>query len=134
MPLSYRIDTERRIVIARGSGIFEDHEVFNYQREVWSRPEVAGFNELVDMTDVTEIRVPSMDRVRELAELAAEMGFTSPRSKMIIVAPDDLAFGLGRMFGALRESAAPGVKPVSVFRTMTEALDSLGIKDASIVE
>jgi hypothetical protein len=129
----YRIDPERRLVITRGTGVLKDHEIFGYQREVWSRPDVAGFNELIDMTAVTQIMIPSMERVRDLAELAARMGRGAPRSKMAIVAPDDLAFGLGRMFEIRRESAAPGVKPVAVFRTMPEALAWLGI-DGSLDE
>jgi hypothetical protein len=107
VPLTYRIDPERRLVVTQGRGILKDHEVFGYQQEVWSRSDVAGFDELVDMTAVTQILLPSLDRVRDLAELAAEMGRGAPRSKMAIVAPDDLAFGLGRMFEAFRESAAP---------------------------
>ena len=130
MPLDYRIDPERRLVFTRGSGTLEDHEIFDYQYKVWSKPEVAGFDELVDMSSVTQIMLPSIERVRELAELAARMGRDSPRSRMAIVAPDDLAFGLGRMFGTHRDNAAPGVKPVNVFRTMPEALAWLGIEGA----
>jgi hypothetical protein len=127
MPLTYRIDPERRLVVARGSGTLKDHEVFDYQYKVWSQPDVAGFNELIDMSDVAQILLPSTDRVRDLAELSARMSRGAPRSKMAIVAPDDLAFGLGRMFDQYRESAAPGLKPVGVFRTMPEALAWLGI-------
>jgi hypothetical protein len=129
MPLNYRIHTERRLVVARGSGVLKDEEVFTYQLEVWSRPEVAGFDELVDMTNVTRILLPSIERVRDLAELSANMGQSAPRSKLAVVAPDDLAFGLGRMYEVARESAAPRVKPVSIFRTMPEALAWLGIED-----
>jgi hypothetical protein len=128
VPLTYRIDPERRLVVTQGRGILKDQEVFGYQQEVWSRSDVAGFDELVDMTAVTQILLPSLDRVRDLAELAAEMGRGAPRSKMAIVAPDDLAFGLGRMFEAFRESAAPGIKPVGVFRTVPEALEWLGVE------
>ena len=127
MPLTYRIDPERRLVITRGSGTLKDAEVFGYQREVWSRPEVAGFDELIDMSAVTTILLPSVERVRDLAELSAEMSRGAPRSRLAIVAPDDLAFGLGRMFDAHRENAAPGLKPVGVFRTMPKALAWLGI-------
>jgi hypothetical protein len=125
--MTYRIDPERRLVITHGSGTLKDHEIFDYQYKVWSQPDIAGFNELVDMSEVTQILLPSMDRVRDLAQLAARMGRDAPRSKMAIVAPDDLAFGLGRVFGVHRESAAPGVKSVGVFRTMPEALTWLGI-------
>jgi len=97
MPLSYRIDADRRLVITRGGGALKDHEVFGYQHEVWSRPDVAGFNELFDMSAVTQILLPSIDRVRDLAELSAEMSRGAPPSRMAIIAPNDLAFGLGRI-------------------------------------
>jgi hypothetical protein len=133
MPLTYRIDLERRLVVARGSGALKDEEVFGYQMEVWSRPEVAGFAELIDMSRVLHVLLPSVERVRDLAELSAKMSSGAPRSRMAIVAPDDLTFGLGRMFDACRESAAPGLKPVGVFRTLPEALAFLRIADAAAV-
>jgi hypothetical protein len=127
MPLTYHIDTTRRLVITRGSGILKDHEVFGYQHEVWSRPDVAGFDELIDMSGVKQILLPSTERVRDLAELAARMNDGVPPTKLAIVAPDDLAFGLGRMFDTCRDSVAPGQKLVGVFRTMPEAMAFLGI-------
>jgi len=130
MPLTYRIDAKHELVIARGSGILKDHEVFGYQQEVWSRPEVAGFDELIDMSAVTQILVPSLERVEDLAKLSARMSRGAPQSRMAIVAPDDLSFGLGRMFDMCRGTVAPGLKPVGVFRTMPEALAWLGIKDS----
>ncbi len=128
MPLTYRIDPERRLVIARGSGIMKDQDFFNYQREVWSRPEVAGFDELVDMTNVAQILLPSIERVRDLAELGADMAKGWPVSRLAIVAPGDLAFGLARLFDIARQSTTPGGKPVEVFRAMPDALAWLGIK------
>ncbi len=127
MPLTYRIDPDRRLVVARGSGVLKDQEIFGYQHEVWSRPDVAGFYELVDMRAVTQILLPSVERVRDLAELAVQMGRGAPPSKMAVVAPDDLAYGLGRMFDAFRDCKARGVKPVGIFRTWPEAIAFLGI-------
>jgi hypothetical protein len=50
MPLAHRIDHRLRLVLAWASGTLTDEEVFAYQKEVWSRPDVAGYDELVDMT------------------------------------------------------------------------------------
>ena len=55
MPIVHRIDHERRLVVAEGRGIVTDQDVFGYQRDVWSRPEVAGYDELVDMSEVEDI-------------------------------------------------------------------------------
>jgi hypothetical protein len=130
MPIVYRVDHEVRIVLAAGHGVMTDADVFGYQREVWSRPEVRGYDELIDMTRVVEIAVPSGDRVKDLAALSAEMDDKATRSRFAIVAPADVAYGLGRMFQALRELNRKSTKEVAVFRTMDEALAFLEIDSA----
>jgi len=132
MPIAYGIDRERRLVVATPYGTLTDDDVFGYQREVWSLPEVAGFDELIDMTAVDHIALPSPQRVVDLAELSAsmEVGERDRRpARMAIVAPTDLAYGLGRMYQAYRAMKSDG-KPrhVGVFRTMPEALEFLEIE------
>ena len=63
MPLAHRIDHPLRLVLAWASGTLTDEEVFAYQNEVWSRPDVAGYDELVDMTAVEHVALPSIERV-----------------------------------------------------------------------
>src|SRR5262245_5708623 len=128
MPIDYTIDHERKVVVARGRGVFSDADVFGYQQEVWSRPEVAGYNERVDMTQVHEIALPSADRMRALASLSAKMDLPQGGTKLAIIAPQDSAFGLGRMYEAYRSFQPASTKEVAVFRTEREALAFLGIK------
>jgi hypothetical protein len=52
MPIGYRVDHNRRLVAARAHGILVAEDLFGYQREAWSRPDVAGYDELVDMRAV----------------------------------------------------------------------------------
>jgi len=120
MPLVYRVDHDARIVLTVGSGIITDTDVFGYQTDVWSRPEVAGYDELVDMSLVTDIVVPSGDRVRDLATLSATMDDKSTTSRCAIVAQTDIAFGLGRMYQTYRALDRRSTKDVGVFRTMRE--------------
>lgn len=103
-----------------------DQDVFHYQREVWSRSDVAGYNELIDMSQVAQIVRPPADRVRQLAQLSAAKDPPTGRSRFAIVAPQDVAFGIGRMYEAYRESAH-GTKEVGVFRTIESALTWLGV-------
>jgi len=133
MPMAYRVDRDSRVVVAAGYGIITDDDVFGYQHEVWSRPDVAGFNELIDMTRATEIAVPSTGRVRDLAALSAAMDGTAIRSRMAIVAPDDLAFGLGRMYQSYRELNPLSTREVGVFRTTEQALAFLGMEHALVL-
>src|SRR5688572_12835092 len=103
MPIEYVIDHERRLVTATARGVLTDEDVFGYQREVWSRHDVIGYNELVDMSEVEKIVQPTSERVRELAQFSASTDAPSVPSKFAIVAPQDIAFALGRMYEAYRD-------------------------------
>ena len=127
MPIEYRIVHESRLVIGKGHGILTDQDVFGYQRDVWSRPEVAGYNELVDMTEVESIALPSTERVRALASLSADMDDPSKTSRFAIVAPTEFVFGLGRLYEILRSLNGPRTKEVKTFRSLDEAKAFLDI-------
>lgn len=130
MPIFFEVDHPRRLVLAEASGRLTDTDVFGYQREVWSRTDVRGYHELMDMTAVESIEPPTPDRVRELAELAAKMDTPDLPTRFAIVAPTTIAFGLGKMFQAQRDLQQDSKKEVGVFRTRQEAMDFLGL-DAS---
>jgi hypothetical protein len=128
MPLEYRIDRELRVVFATASRVLLDEDVFAYQREVWSQSDLAGYNEVVDLSPVEDLVLSSGDRVRALAELASAMDVSGASSKLAIVAPQDLAYGFARMFESYRTMNLSGGKAVSVFRSMQAALDWLGVE------
>jgi hypothetical protein len=127
MALDYRIDHDRRVVFAEGRGTLTDQDVFGYQQAVWSRPEVATYDELVDMRGVEHIALPSVDRLRALADLSAQMDVPSSASKLAIIASESYAFGLGRMYQMYRDTNPRSAKQVSVFRSFEDAIIWLGI-------
>ena len=128
MPMVYRIDHDRRLVLARAIGPFSGAVAFGYQQEVWSRPDVAGYDELIDMSGVTEIDMQSPDRLRQLAEVASTTDVPGGAARLAIVAPTDLTFGLGRMYETHRALQRGSTKSVGIFRTMPEALAFLEVK------
>ena len=128
MPIDVHVDHARRLVVARATGVLTDGDVFGYQRETWSRADVAGYDELVDMMGVKRIELPSAARARDLASVASGMDRPGRPSRFAIVAPQDEAFGLGRMYQAFREMDPTSAKEVAVFRTTEEALALLGAK------
>ena len=131
MPISYYVNHARRLVIAAAHGVLTDEDVFAYQTTVWSRPDVAGYAELLDMSDVTEIIQPTIGRVQHLASVAAKMPSSGSSSRFAIIAPSDIAFGLGRMFQAFREHADEGTRKVAVFRRVSEAVAFLEVESES---
>ena len=132
MPIEYQIVHERRLVMAQGRGTLTGLDVFGYQRNVWSLPKVAGYDELIDMTQVEDIALPSTQRVRELARLSAEMDARSTTSRFAIVAPSEFAFGLGRLYEIFRSLDDRSTKHVGVFRSLDEALAFLNINGTSL--
>jgi hypothetical protein len=127
MPIEHSIDHARRLILAEGHGVFSHEDVEQYQAAIRSSPELASYDELVDMTDVKEIALESPDRIRELARASAEMDNGAAPSRFAIVAPQDAFFGIGRMYETYRGLEARSRKKVSVFRSRSEALAFLGI-------
>jgi len=130
MPIEFTIDHARRLVTATGSGTLTGEDVFGYQRDVWSRPDVQGYNELMDMREVELIDLRSIDNMRALAELSASMDAPAQSSKFAIVATSDEAYGLGRMYETYRRLEGKSTKQVGVFRTLNEAYAFLGVASA----
>lgn len=132
MPITYRIDHDRRLVHAVVTGTLTRDDAFGYQREVWSRPDVRGYQQLVDASDVRQIDVPfpSADVMQELVALAAAMDDPAVKSRFAIVATSAFAYGLARMYATYRALDPRSSKEVAVFRTVDEALAWLGVPPA----
>lgn len=126
MPIEYCIDCPRKLVLVDAHGTLTNQDMFAYQLDVWSRPEVASFNELIDLSRVDHFDRPSPEQINHLTRLAAAM--ERAPSKLAIVAPGDLAFGLGRMYQALRTAGEKSAKQVGVFRTRNEAWEFLRLE------
>ena len=126
MPIDYEIDHQRRLVTARGRDTLTHEDIMGYQLGVWGRPEVEGYDELIDMSGVSEIALPSMDAVPRLAGLSARMDQPAGRSRLAIVAPGDFAFALGRRYETYRGLDPRSTKEARVFRSMAEALLFVG--------
>jgi len=127
MPIEFTIDHARRLVTATARGTLTGQDVFGYQRTVWSRADVQGYNELLDMRAVEGIDIASVDNMRALAQLSASMDIPATSSKFAIVATSDEAFGLSRMYETYRHLEDKSTKQVAVFRTLTEAYAYLGV-------
>lgn len=123
MPIEHHIDVHRRLVVAVPRGTLTLGDVLTYQRDVWSRPELRGYAELVDMRSVEHIAEPSVEKAQQLTRVAAPSDPPSgPPARMAIVAADDFTYGLGRMYGALRNLVPGSNKEVKVFRDFDEGL------------
>jgi hypothetical protein len=128
MPITYEILHDQRLVHAVATGTFTREDAFGYQREVWSRTDVRGYDQLVDMTAVERIDVPfpTGEAMQELVSLAATMDDPAVRSKFAIVATSPFAYGLARMYATYRALNPRSTREVAVFRSPGEARAWLG--------
>lgn len=117
MPAFYKIDKERRVVLSSASGVYCLADARSHQERLSKDPDFdPSFSQIADFTQVTQIEL-SADDVR----LLAQKSLFSPRSRRAFIMPNELAYGLGRMYGILRELA--GETGIRIFRTLEEALD-----------
>lgn len=120
MPIRYQIDDANRVVLTTGHGTLTDQEVFEYKMSVWALPRVAGYDELFDVREVQRLDVPTPERLKELAMLAASMDVKVP-SKLAIVANDHVTSEIARVYKEMRKLDRRSTKKVSVFMTVEQA-------------
>jgi hypothetical protein len=132
LPITYEIDHDRKLVRARVSGTLTRDDAFQYQQHVWSLPEVRGYNQLIDASDMghVDIPFPSADAMRELSSLAASMDDPNLKTRFAIVATSAFAYGLARMYATYRALDTRSTRAVSVFRSVEDALEWLETDDS----
>jgi hypothetical protein len=116
VPLCYKIDKERKLVMSTGSGVVTMAESLAHQDNLLKDPDFApSFSQLMDLTHVTELQLGTED-VRRIAQRPIFSG----DSRRAIVASRDVVFGVLRMFEIFREHL--GETGIRVFRNLDEAL------------
>jgi hypothetical protein len=114
LPASYTIDPERKLVVTRIWGAATEDEIFDHGQRLRNDPQFRpDFRQLVDMSDLTEIRVGS-----ELVRNASRDQFFSPGARRAIVANSEAAFGMARMYAIASEETG---QTIEVFRDMDAA-------------
>ncbi len=131
MPLECRIEHERRMVMATATGVLSVEDFLLKHREVWGRSDVAGFDAVYDLSGLEDFVLSSGERLRALSDLASSLDVPGTSARLAIVAPQDFAFGLARMYAAFRTLNPRGGKTVNVFRSMQAALDWLSVEGSS---
>jgi hypothetical protein len=120
VPATYRIDAARSLVYSRYQGVLTDDELQRQQAALGEDPAFdARFRQLVDVRDVTDIRVAAAT----IAAVARRTNFR-PGTWRAIVAAAEAPFGVARMFALYAENRAQVVR---VFHGIAEAEAWLGL-------
>lgn len=115
MPIESRFDSERNLLITAAEGPLTADDVRSHQSTLASNPDFdPDADHLFDLSRVTDFDV-GPGRIRDIASVA----IFSKASRRAVVAPEDVLFGLSRMYTGYRDAAAENLR---VFRTLEEAL------------
>jgi hypothetical protein len=121
VPVGYSIDRSRAFVHIRGEGVVTDAELLDFRDRMRSDTDfVPGLSQLFDFSAATGV-VRSYQVVRGLAVEGPKPAGDVRRA---LVAANDEAFGLGRVFEISR---SPMVGEVGVFKCVGEATRWLGL-------
>ena len=126
MSILVQVDHDQRRVVGIASGTLEDRDLFAYQQEAGRFPD---YDEIFDGTAVEHLQDINPACLKKLADVAAAADRADRESKLVIIASQDVHFGLGRMYGSLRECAPHATKKSAVFHTREEAEQWLAAKE-----
>ena len=118
MPMTYSIDSTRRVVFTTASGVLADRDILAHKEELLADPKLEpGMMELQDVRGITKVDVTSKG-IQHLAVLSDSEKKILGDFKLAIVVSKSLAFGMARVFEAYAGDSLPHV---SVFRDMDSA-------------
>jgi hypothetical protein len=120
MPITYEIDSTRRLVTTRLWGAVSAEEIYEHNRELRSDPAFdPSYRQCADMTGVTEVTVSTA----VINDTALDQFFT-PGTRRAFVASDDGVFGMARMYALRAENLG---QTIQVFRELGPAKEWLGV-------
>jgi hypothetical protein len=125
VPVSLKIDKERKLVQTTGSGFITKAEVLEHQDQILKDPDFdPNFSQLADFARLTNTDINMGD-----LQTFAHQDVFSIHSRRAIIVNSDLAFGFAKIFELYRQLA--GARGIRVFRTHHEALNWILATDAA---
>jgi hypothetical protein len=119
-PMTIRVELleAERLRVVSLEGSLSDPDLYEAFSALWLAPDYdPGLDELVDLTGVTGVGVTAAG-LRRLADTSEALHRGTPAVRVAIVAPDNLLYGLSRMYEGFA-SASPSEH--RVFRSFGDA-------------
>ena len=121
MPAVYRIDTSIPMIFSRAHGEITEADVLDHARRLSADADFQpGYNQLVDLLDITKIILS----VADMHVIARRTAIFNEQSRRAIIARKDAVYGMARMYQMLRDE---GPEEIMVFRDMPDARRWLGL-------
>ncbi len=127
MPISQRWDAGQRLLVVEVSGAPTDAELLEFAERVTSDPAIPpGRRELIDLRSLEGTGQVTAGTLRRIADAFTASDEKPEESRVAVVAPANVAYGLSRMYQAYRSDS-----PVSfeIFRDLPSARRWLGLPE-----
>jgi len=126
MPAHHNIDTKNQLLITTWEGEARDIEfieaIKKYQKNIQSHPDYINYNELVDFSNVTGIKLTT-EGIRNIGTIASTTDQNEVNRKLAFIVNSSLAFGLARMYEAYRGFSKKAHKELRIFKNEKDAFE-----------
>jgi hypothetical protein len=124
MPISYRIDSKRHLVLTTASGVLTDDDILQLKERLVVDPEFQpGMKELADIRAIDRLAVTTGGVRRMMFHDQAHAPQVGGHQLAIVVS-HGVAYGMARMYQMMTEETVAGV---GIFRDVDAATSWLGI-------
>ncbi len=124
MPIEYNIIPDKKLVLAKGSGVITGTDVLRHLDALALDDRYkAPMKKLVDYRSIDDIRI-SMEEAYAIAQKKIKLARTFSGERCAFVSPMDVTYGSSRVHQALVDGA--GLK-TAIFRHIEDALAWLGV-------
>jgi hypothetical protein len=128
MPISYRIDSSRGLILTTASDTLTIDDLIAHKAALLADPQFRpGLKELSDVRGVRSLTLGPPE-MRRLASLDSEHKARLGDYRLALVVPEDFLFGMARMYQQLTEENLPDI---GVFRSVEKAVEWLGVLEAA---
>lgn len=126
MPVNHNIDTKAQLLITTWEGEARDIELIEaikkYQKDIQNHPDYINYNEVVDFSNVTSIKLTT-EGIINIAAIASATDQNEVNRKLAFIVSSKLAFGLARMYETYRGFSKKTHKKIRIFKTEKDAFE-----------
>ncbi len=126
MPAKHEIQIDEKIIVTKWDGVATDNDFIAvlkaYQKNIQTKSEHKGFNEVFDCTGITKIKITT-NGLKKISRISTETDSDILKTKLAFIVSSNLAYGLVRMYDAFRSFEKKQTKEIRVFKVESEAFD-----------
>jgi len=126
MPANHSIDNQAHLIITTWQGEARDVDLIEalkkYQAEIQNHPDYIAYNELVNFSNVTGIKLTT-EGIKNIGKMASKTDKHEMHRKLAFIVSSNLAFGLARMYEAYRSFSKTANKEIRIFKNEKDALE-----------